>query len=183
MTRERIVKLLSASVLLALPAFAAVATAPRRGQQPRPAAAQGQQQPAATPYQWPTPLPEKEWKALDERLFSAPDTPVRFEAQAEGGYRVCNLHKSASLRVYRFGCVRRVGDAWRVVETRERPYSDDLDPVDDGAIQCFGYRLADGSFPVEFCRGGKLAVVEAEFSDGSVWRLGDHLAAGRRPAR
>jgi hypothetical protein len=107
---------------------------------------------------------------LESRLFSLPDAPYQLNVESFGsGYEFCNNSAKGVVKL-RLGCVERKKDGLSIVS--ERPFVDaDIGPADYDTSTCLYWKLDDHLFPGETCSEGKLAIVEVELADKTVWKL------------
>ena len=99
-------------------------------------------------------------------------SPLRFGTLPDGdGYTLANYTNIGPIVRYRFGCVLQkhkktiVLDKWQVQEY----YFPALLPGRIFPTEEIMVTRSHG-FPLEMCKKGKVAVIEAEFEDGAVWK-------------
>jgi len=108
-------------------------------------------------------------RAIKSRLLDVPTAPYKLSALYNGrGYQFCN---TSNVRVVRFrlGCGEKKNSKLKVLN--ERPFQDgDLAPANQ-TLSCRSWDSNHGFFPGEACKKGRLAVVEVDLADGTVWKL------------
>jgi hypothetical protein len=109
-------------------------------------------------------------KAIESKLLDGSDAPYKLNASQNGrGYEFCNRSAVQVVR-FRLGCVDKMKDELKIIS--KRPFDEAyLPPGDEKRVWCKFWSSNHGFFPGEACKRGKLAIIEVDLANDTVWKL------------